>query len=818
MPFGLVNAPASFQAFSHEVLKENLDQFVVVYLDDILIFSKTEEEHSGHVRWVLDQLRKWKLHANLSKCIFHAYELDFLGYILSRKGIAMDPGRIFTVTQWPEPKSHREVQVFLGFANFYRRFIKGFSRIVAPITSLLKGGDKGRFRGKFVWTDKAKGAFEALKIAFTSAPMLLHFDPARRIKLETDASDFALSGILSQLVEETGQWHPIAFWSRKMTPAEINYGVGEKEMLAIVEACKNWRHYLEGANFPVKVLTDHGNLRTFFTTKTLSRREARWWERLSSLDLQLEYRPGRNNPADGPSRRPDYAGPGLHRQDEATLLGQGVVGGESEVYQTRAYALVSSDEVGQGPKESFVFNNTPPETRTESSIAVVGMDTTPNAARASDPDIQAAMRRTKGGKKKGKKPAPPKSDETAADSKPVGFRLVEAERDSDTLSQRVLDVTESEAAFASPPLELSTVLRILQETDHLAKRRRPLAASSLQGELDQERDGQRQPTEGTEGVAGDDLPADEKEDGLWHLKDDILCRNNRWYIPPGLLRNELLKRNHDDPSAEHFGTLRTTELLQRKYYWPRMVPDVKHYVDTCTRCHQVKAVRHRPFGELESLPVPLGPRQNWTLDFITDLPPSIRRTLIFDAILVIVDRYTKYARYIAARKDWTAENLADALVEEVFTRFGMPVSLVTNRGSLFTSNFWSNFCYHLRVRLNYSTAFHPQTDGQTERQNQTLEQYLRCYVNYQQDDWVYWLPMAEYAYNNSRHSVLKMSPFEALFGEAPRWEEEITETEKETPAAKDRAIETLERDVVSKLCCKKHHQIKLSTTIRSTPR
>ena len=202
------------------------------------------------------------------------------------------------------------------------------------------------------------------------------------------------------------------------------------------------------------MLTDHGNLRTFFTTKTLSRREARWWERLSSLDLQLEYRPGRNNPADGPSRRPDYAGPGLHRQDEATLLGQGVVGGESEVYQTRAYALVSSDEVGQGPKESFVFNNTPPETRTESSIAVVGMDTTPNAARASDPDIQAAMRRTKGGKKKGKKPATPKSDETAADSKPVGFRLVEAERDSDTLSQRVLDVTESEAAFASPPLEL----------------------------------------------------------------------------------------------------------------------------------------------------------------------------------------------------------------------------------------------------------------------------------------------------------------------------------------------------------------------------
>ena len=114
--------------------------------------------------------------------------------------------------------------------------------------------------------------------------MLLHFDPKRKIQLETDASGVAISAIISQLVEETGRWHPIAFWSRKMAPAELNYGVGETEMLAIVEACKQWRHYLEGAMHPIRVITDHCNLRTFITTKNLSRREARWWERLSSLD------------------------------------------------------------------------------------------------------------------------------------------------------------------------------------------------------------------------------------------------------------------------------------------------------------------------------------------------------------------------------------------------------------------------------------------------------------------------------------------------------------------------------------------------------
>jgi hypothetical protein len=187
----------------------------------------------------------------------------------------MDASRIVTVLAWPEPRNHREVQVFLGFANFYRRFIEAFSRIAEALTSLLKGGNKGRFRGGFVFNADAKKAFEALKIAFTSAPMLLHFDLDKRSQLETDASDFALSAIISQLVESTGQWHPIAFWSRKMTPAEINYEIGEKEMLAIVEACKTWRHYLEGAKYPIRAITDHFNLRTFLTIKTLSRREAR---------------------------------------------------------------------------------------------------------------------------------------------------------------------------------------------------------------------------------------------------------------------------------------------------------------------------------------------------------------------------------------------------------------------------------------------------------------------------------------------------------------------------------------------------------------
>ena len=159
---------------------------------------------------------------------------------------------------------------------------------------------------KFNLTQATIELFHELKQRFTTASMLRHYNLDKRLQLETDTSGFAISGILLQLWESTRQWHPITFWSQKQAKAKLNYGAGKGELLAVVEACKQWRHYLEGAAHRIRVITDHCNLRTFLTTKNLSRREARWWEKLSGLDLEIEYRPGKHNPADGPSRRPDY--------------------------------------------------------------------------------------------------------------------------------------------------------------------------------------------------------------------------------------------------------------------------------------------------------------------------------------------------------------------------------------------------------------------------------------------------------------------------------------------------------------------------------
>ncbi|MGL5829755.1 MAG: Ty3/Gypsy family RNase HI domain-containing protein, partial [Angustibacter sp.] len=217
-------------------------------------------------------------------------------------------------------------------ANFYRRFIEGYSRIARHLNGLLAGGTQGKFSKPFTLTPQAEASFEALKTAFTTAPVLQHFDPSQRLRLETDASKYAIAGILSQprrgaAPDSTDQhWHPVAYWSRKTVPAERNYYAGDAEMLAIVMACKHWRHYIEGARHRVTVLTDHANLTGFFTTHTLTGRRARWWERLAGLDLEIVYRQGKLNPADAPSRRPGYE---LDAEDDIpppTPMGQPATG------------------------------------------------------------------------------------------------------------------------------------------------------------------------------------------------------------------------------------------------------------------------------------------------------------------------------------------------------------------------------------------------------------------------------------------------------------------------------------------------------------
>ncbi|KAJ1575389.1 hypothetical protein NDA12_001627 [Ustilago hordei] len=228
MPFGLANAPAHFQSFINDIFQDIIGIYVVVYLDDFLIFSDTEEAHVKHVTEVLTRLRSNRLFAKLSKCEFHTKTVEFLGYIIKPMGIEMDPEKVRTVKEWPMPESIHDIQRFLGFANFYRRFIAHFARIAKPLTALVKPIE--RFK-KFELPEEAQQAFHKLIQAFTSAGVLQHFDYHLPTRLETDASDFAIAGVLKQ--EHEGRWHPVAFYSRKMSSAKKNYEIHDKELLAV---------------------------------------------------------------------------------------------------------------------------------------------------------------------------------------------------------------------------------------------------------------------------------------------------------------------------------------------------------------------------------------------------------------------------------------------------------------------------------------------------------------------------------------------------------------------------------------------------------
>ncbi|KAJ1603648.1 hypothetical protein NDA14_000882 [Ustilago hordei] len=258
MPFGLANAPAHFQSFINDIFRDIIGVYVVVYLDDFLIFSDTEEVHVKHVTKVLTRLRSNRLFAKLSKCEFHTKTVEFLGYIIKPTGIEMDPEKVRTVKEWPMPESIHDIQRFLGFANFYRRFIAHFARIAKPLTALVKPIE--RFK-KLELPEEAQQAFHKLIQAFTSAGVLQHFDYHLPTRLETDASDFAIAGVLKQ--EHEGRWHPVAFYSRKMSSAKKNYEIHDKELLAVVAGLTQWQHMLAGLPNQLVILTDHEALKYF---------------------------------------------------------------------------------------------------------------------------------------------------------------------------------------------------------------------------------------------------------------------------------------------------------------------------------------------------------------------------------------------------------------------------------------------------------------------------------------------------------------------------------------------------------------------------
>ena len=603
LSFGLTNAPATFQTVMNGIFGGL--PYATVYLDDILVFSKTEEEHAEHLRTVLELIRQHKLYVKLSKCSFLKEEVEYLGFLVGANGVRVNPAKVKAVMEFPTPTTVSELRSFLGLTNYFRKFIQSYATVAAPLTAQTGKGNV------LHWTDECRQAFEQIKALLADAPTMVLPDRTKTYEVVTDASIVGLGAGLLQ------DGHPIAFESRKLSKAERNYTTTEQELLAVVHALKTWRCYLEGADHPFVVKTDHNPLTYLPTQPNLSRRQARWSEYLQRFHFKWEYKAGKDNTAaDALSRMPwDLRAP---VNQTGTLMTMGGAAGEGHPQVRKARPEVLTPWRNQIRAGYFV-----------------------------DPCF----------------------------------------RDKDSTAN-------------------------LQFTDGF----------------------------------------------YWH--------GDKLVVPDvGDLRKQVFDAFHYEATSGHYGSDKTIELLGRYYWWPGYTVDIRRWCSECQACQRAKPSHEKPKGLLQPLQIPDQPWDSISCDWITGLPQTRSG---HDAILVVVDRLTKMAHFIPTTTRCSALDTADLIYSKVWCRHGMSLEIVSDRDARFTSALWKRLCELWPLARSMSTAAHPQSDGQTERTNRTLEQMLRIYVSPDMDDWDQCLAPAEFAYNNARSVSTGHSPFYLNYGRHPR--------------------------------------------------
>lgn len=629
MPMGLCNAPATFQSLMNRIFYDCVDVFMVVYMDDLLIFSKDEKSHLEHLNTVLSRLKDHKLYVSPKKCDFMKSEISFLGMIVGKGGIKVDPKKVEVLKNWPKPNSLTDVRSFMGLLQFFRRFIKDFSKLSAPLTNLTKKGE-----GILKWDIKCDEAFESLKKAITSAPILVSPDWKKPFRGHIDASNTSVGGTLTQL-DDCGKDKVIAFFSKKLNPAELNYTTNDKELLGLIYFLQRFRCYLEGSNF--EIFTDNQVLKSFFTKPKLSRREARWLETLGIFGIfPITLKPGK-----------------IH---------------------------VLGDTLSRAPHASM------------NALEVLNVDL-----------------------------------------------------------EDVIDGYEDDKFYGS-------VLKLLkgEEISDEIMRRKIL-----------------------------------KIKPLFHLNERKLLYCGKLCVPRKAIPT-ILQLAHDAKTAGHFGYLKTLSRL-KNYHWKHKSRDVKNYIQGCLVCQQKKDYLGKKLTDPTSLEVPERRWGSLASDFIVKLPKTKNG---FDSITTYVDRLSRRVHFIPSKDSDTAVDVANAFFSNLFKLHGMPDSIVSDRDPKFTSKFWKRLMELCGVKLKMSSSRHPQTDGSSEIMNRMVENYIRCYCNYHQNDWDELLPGAEFAYNSAVSDDLGMTPFEADLGWNPKSPLDLMSSSNhlnETVAEfKERLKETLE--------------------------
>ena len=756
LPFGLRNGPSIFQRVMQSILAPYLWIFCLVYIDDIVIYSKSYEEHLLHLDQVLAAIEKAGITLSPKKCHLFYGSILLLGHKVSRLGLSTHQEKVKAIMELERPKKLSQLQAFLGMVVYFSAFIPYYASICVPLFQLLRKG------GKWHWGVEQEHAFQSAKSALESSPVLGHPMEGLPYRLYTDASDEALGCSLQQVQPirvgdlkgtrsyarlkkafEAGLPPPrlvpglstkckdhefddtwavefdetivhvervIAYWSRLFKSAETRYSTTEREALAAKEGLVKFQPFIEGEN--VLLITDHSALQWARTYENANRRLAAWGAIFSAYAPKLEiiHRAGRvHSNVDPLSRLP--RAPPAHispletkepsiRAKETLDERQEVVHAEKMAAYT--FAAWSIEDCMDEPKEVLINvrsrNKNPSEEEVTHLVS---------------------------------------SDASQVDS------------ESDELD--TLNTTAEYWGAVNPPPTINLAMSdAAKQQWKLAYLEDPMFRSIAQN------DGSR---------------LDNPDPGRRFIvdQDGMIFFNNEDYQPrlcvPISQRNFVLKEAHENPfESAHAGPERLWHSLSSRFYWKRMKLDIIRFCRSCDVCQKTKASNFNKFGMLIPNPIPSRPYQSISMDFIVNLPWSEG----YNAVYVVVDRLTKHASFIPTTTGLDAVGFANLFVKAIACRFGLPESIITDRDPRWSSDFWMEVAKALRTRMSLSSSHHPQHDGQTEVVNKLLTTMIRAFVEGKRDQWSNWLHLLEFAYNSAIHSSTGTTPFHLLLGFHPR--------------------------------------------------
>ena len=757
-------------------------------MDDVIIFGRNFDENIERLDVVLTRFGAAGLKLKPAKCLFFSDRVTFLGHVITREGILPDPDNLAKIANWPVPWNVREVRGIIGLGNYYRRFVKDYSKRVQPLVSLTKKNTP------FKWTRECQEAFEDLKRALLGPDIMSFPTDDGLFILDTDASDETIGAVLSQV--QLGREKVIAFGSRSLGKSERNYCATDRELLALKYFVQYYKHYLLGRKFVVR--SDHESLKWLYSLKEPKHRIARWIEVLSEFDFELEYRPGRKHSnADAMSRCPNP------RQCSCNV----VVEHDLPCKACKKCLHRAEQMIGTLPRELWKSQNGFQDHQT--LIRRLGapslksnMVPCPRSGRGYSTQLEyrspiirqaklAVCRQIHGYNTRSK--SKQKQRDTSQDTKVNnrGYPQQQAGRGSSRKSTGGWNLIYNPVVLRRKQLADPDIAPVLKWKE---SGRRPFGQEVC--------------------VSSPATRHYWSSWGLLVIKNGMLMRkfikrdgtsDSLQLIVPRGLQREVLWNAHDGLLGGHLGQKKTREKALKKFYWRGIREDCNNWVNTCDVCARQKRPQRKPHAPLGSMATG-APLDRLATDILGPFPESTRGNKY---VLAVTDYFTKWVE-IFPIPDQTAPTCAEIILNEVIARFGCPYNIHSDQGRNYESVIFSELCQLLEIRKTRTSPGHPSCNGQVERFNRTLVSMIKAYLKGQQREWDKHLGCLAAAYRSTPHESTGFTPNMLMFGREARLPIEVilgigaTSTGEEVASYGDYVNSLKERMQVAHDLARKH--------------